>query len=114
MTDIRAVTRFFQASRTPPKLWIFCDPVHLLNFTLALVPGIENAAADYFSCLDLAPTDKVILKMTDSFSVHHFGIDLASRIPKQDEDEEDFHTNATPSSDSAATHQSNAEYAKAW
>ena len=34
--------------------------------------------------------------------MHDVEIDLASQLPKQDDNEEDFHLDATPSSDSAA------------
>ena len=89
-TDNKALTRFFQSKRIPPKLWNHCDQAHQFDFVLAHVPGVENPAADYLSRLDVNPEDRIHLKMNDQIPVHHIEIDLAAKTPKQDEDEEDY------------------------
>ena len=90
MTDNKALTRFFQAKQIPPKLWNHCDRALQFDFILAHVPGTENVAADYLSRLDIRPEERVHLKLHDKIPVHHIEVDLASKTPKQDEDEEDF------------------------
>ena len=87
MTDNKALTRFFQAKHTPPSLWNFCDQTLQFNFILAHVPGVENPAADYFSRLEIRPEERVHLKLTDSIPVHLIEIEIASKTPKQEEDE---------------------------
>ena len=87
MTDNKALTRFFQAKRIPPKLWNHCDQA--LQFD-AHVLGVENPAADYLSRLHIIPEDRIHLKLNDQIPVHHIEIDLAAKTPKQDEDEEDY------------------------
>ena len=57
MTDNKALTRFFQSKRIPPKLWNHCDQALQFDFVLAHVPGVENPAADYLSRLDINPED---------------------------------------------------------
>ena len=39
MTDKKALTRFFQSKRIPPKLWNYCDQTLQFEFVLAHVPG---------------------------------------------------------------------------
>ena len=60
MTDNKALTRFFQSKRIPPKLWKYCDQTLQFEFVfvLAYVPGTENPAADYLSRLDIRPKEK--------------------------------------------------------
>ena len=57
---------------------------------LAHVPGVENPAADYLSRLEIRPEDRVRLKLTDTIPIHRIEIDIASRTPKQEEDEPDY------------------------
>ena len=90
MTDNKALTRFFQAKHIPPSLWNFCDQTLQFNFILAHVPGVENSAADYLSRLEIRPEERVHLKLTDSIPVHHIEIEIASKTPKQEEDEPDY------------------------
>ena len=42
------------------------------------------------SQLDISPHDRVHLKLHDSIPVHHIEIDIASKTPKQDDEEEEF------------------------
>ena len=90
MTDNKALTRFFQAKHIPPSLWNFCDQTLQFHFILAHVPGVENPAADYLSRLEIRPEERVHLKLTDSIPVHHIEIEIASKTPKQEEDEPDY------------------------
>ena len=90
MTDNKALTRFFQSKRIPPKLWNHCDQALQFDFVLAHVPGVENPAADYLSRLDYNPEDRIHSKLNYQIPVHHIEIDLAAKTPKQDEDEEDY------------------------
>ena len=90
MTDNKALSRFFQSKRIPPKLWNHCDQALQFDFVLAHVPGVENPAADYLSRLDINPEDRIHLKLNDQIPVHYIEIDLAAKTPKQDDDEEDY------------------------
>ena len=90
MTDNKSLTRFFQAKHIPPSLWNFCDQTLQFNFLLANVPGVENPAADYLSRIEIRPEDRVHSKLTDTIPIHRIEIDIASRTPKQEEDEPDY------------------------
>ena len=90
MTDNKALTRFFQSKRIPPKLWNYCDQALQFDFVLAHVPGVENPAADYLSGIDINPADRIHLKLLDEIPVFQVEIDLASKTPKQDDDEEEY------------------------
>ena len=90
MTDNKALTRFFQAKHIPPSLWNFCDQTLQFNFILAHVPGVEKPAADYLSRLEVRPEERVHLKLSDFIPVHHIEIEIASKTPKQEEDEPDY------------------------
>ena len=90
MTDKKALTRFLQSKRNPPKLRNYCDQTLQFEFVLAHVPGTENPAADYLSRLDIRPEERIHLKLNDEIPVFHVGIDLASKTPKQDEEEEEY------------------------
>ena len=63
---------------------------------LAHVPGVENPAADYLSRLEVRPEDRVHLKLTDTISIHRIEIDIASRTPKQNENEPDYFPTSEP------------------
>ena len=104
MTDNKALTRFFQSKRIPPKLWNYCDQTLQFEFVLAHVPGTENPAADYLSRLDIRPEEGIHLKLHDEIPVFHVEIDLASKTPKQDEEEED----CIPDDDTTTTKQNDA------
>ena len=90
MTDNKALTRFFQSKRIPPKLWNYCDQALQFDFVLAHVPGVENPAADYLSRIDIHPKDRIHLKLHDEIPVFKVEIDLASKTPKQDDEEEEY------------------------
>ena len=90
MTDNKALTRFFQAKHIPPSLWNFCDQTLQFKFLLTHIPGVENPAADYLSRLEIRPEERVHLKLHYSIPVHHIEIDIASKTPKQEEDEPDL------------------------
>ena len=86
MTDNKALTRFFQSKRIPPKLWNYCDQALQFDFVLAHVPDVENPEADNLSRLDKNPRDRIHLKLNDEIPVYKVEIDLASKTPKQDDD----------------------------
>ena len=97
MTDKMALTRFFQTKHIPPSLWHFCDQTLQFNFLLAHVPGFENPpAVDYLSRLEIRPEDRVHLKLTDTIPIHRIEIDIASRTPKQEENEPDYFPTSEP------------------
>ena len=90
LTDNKALTRFFQSKRIPPKLWNYCDQALQFDFVLAHVPGVENPAADYLSRIDIHPKERIHLKLHDEIPVFKVEIDLASKPPKQDDEEEEY------------------------
>ena len=90
MTDNKALTRFFQSKRIPPKLWNYCDQALQFDFVLAHVPGVEKPVADYLSRLDINPRDRIHLKLHDEIPVYKVEIDLASKTPKLDDDEVEY------------------------
>ena len=96
MTNNKALTRFFQAKHIPTSLWNFCDQTLQINFLLAHVPGVENPAADYLSRLKIIPEDRVHIKLTDTNPIHRIENDIASRTPKQEEDEPDYFPTSEP------------------
>ena len=63
LLDNKAVTRFFQTKIVPPALWNACDYVIQFNFVIAHIPGAQNTAADYLSCLEKDPKDKLVMKV---------------------------------------------------
>ena len=69
ITDNKALTKFFQSKRVPPKLWNDCDQALQFDFVLAHVPGLENPAADYLSRIDIHPKDRIHLKLHDEIPV---------------------------------------------
>ena len=90
MTDNKALTRFFQSKRLPPKLWNYRDQALQFDFVLAHVPGVENPAADYLSRIDIHPKDRIHLKLHDEIPANEVEFDLASKTPKQDDEEEEY------------------------
>ena len=86
MTDNKALFRFFQSKRFPPKLWNLCDQTLQIDYVLAHVSGVENPAADYLYRLDINPEDRIHLKLNDQIPVQFIEIDLAAKTPKQDDD----------------------------
>ena len=90
MTDNKALTRFFQTNRIPPKLSNCYDQALQFDVVVAHLPGTENNAADYLSRLDIRPEEQIHIKLNDEIFVYHVEIDLSSKTPKQDEDEEDY------------------------
>ena len=96
MTDNKALTRFFRVNLIPPTLWSFCYQTLQFHFLSAHVPGVENPAADYSSRLEIRAEDRVHLKLTDTIPIHRIEIDIASRTPRQEEDEPDYFLTSEP------------------
>ena len=92
LTDNKALIPFFEAEQFSSNSGTFCDQAIQFNFKLAHEPFIENPAADYLSHLDRSPTDKLYLELTDSGPIHRIQMDVASKTPKRDENEEGFNS----------------------
>ena len=75
MTDNKALTRFFQSKRIPPKLWNYCD---------------QEESTSTLSRIDIHPKDRIHLKLHDEIPIFKVEIDLASKTPKQDDEEEEY------------------------
>ena len=95
LTDNKTVTRFFQTKIIPPTLWNACDYVMQFNFTIAHIPGKNNTAADYLSCLEICPKEKLILRIREGISTTHIELNVQSagvteeeQIIYTDDDEE--------------------------
>ena len=58
---------------------------------LAHVPGVENPTADYLFCPKIQPQNRIYSKLTDSFTVFHVKIGLASKKPEQEEWKTDYY-----------------------
>ena len=65
LTDNKSVTRFFQTKIILQTLLKICNYVIQFNFTIAHIPGKNNTAADYLSCLESSPKAKLILKIRE-------------------------------------------------
>ena len=89
MTDNKTFFRFLQAKHIPPSLWSFCDQTLQPIFLLAHFPGVDNPAADYLSRREIGPENRIHLKLTNSIPVFQVEINIASKAPKQEEDETD-------------------------
>ena len=96
MTDNKALTRFFRRNTSRLHCGFFVIELFSSIFLLARVPGAENPAADYLSRLEIRPEDRVHLKLTDTIHIRRIEIDIASRTPKQEEDEPDYFPTSEP------------------
>ena len=90
-TDNKAVTRFFQTKIVPPALWNPCDYVIQFNFVIAHIPGAQNTAADYVSCLEADPKDKLVMKIREDVQTLPIEINVQSAGVSQEE--QIFYTN---------------------
>ena len=79
MTDSKSVTGSFQTKMIPPPLWNACDFVLQFNFTLAHIPGTKNAAADFSSCLQMDPDEKINLKIREYIPTQLKKVDIDSK-----------------------------------
>ena len=82
---------FFHVKHIPPIFWSFCDQTLQFNFVLAYNLGVVNSAGGYLSRLENRPDDRKHLKITHSIPVFQVEIDVASKTPKQEEDETDYY-----------------------
>ena len=85
ITDVKALTRFFQSKRIPPKLQNYCNQALQFDFFLGHVPGVENPAAGYLSRIDINPKDRIHLKFHDGMPIFKVKVDLARRRPSNNE-----------------------------
>ena len=77
LTEINAVTRFFQTKIIPPPLWNACDYVQY-NFTIAHIPGKNNTTADYLSSIEMDPKDKLILTIREDITTKPIEVKIQS------------------------------------
>ena len=63
LTDRKSETRFFQTKVFPTARQNACDYVLQLNFKTAQIAGSVNAAADFFSRLELKSAEEPRLKI---------------------------------------------------
>ena len=77
-------TWFFYAMHLPPKMWNFSDQSLQFNFVLSHVPCFENPSVDCFSRLEITPTDRTQLSLSDSILISHNEGDLESQKSQQD------------------------------
>ena len=82
MTDSTSVTRFFQTKMIPPPLWNACDFVLQFNFTIALIPGRMNTAADF---LEMVPNEQIILKIREVTPIKPIEVNVESTGIAQEE-----------------------------
>ena len=92
LTDIKSVTRFFQAKAIPPALWNACDYVLQFNFTIAHIAGSANTAADFLSRLELKVTEKIRLKIRED--IHTTPIEVTTSSSDVADEEQIFFTQA--------------------
>ena len=85
MTDSKSVTRFFQTKMIPPPLRNACDFVLQFNFTVALIPGKMNTAADFLSRLEMDPNEKIILKIREDIPTKPIEVNIESTGIAQEE-----------------------------
>ena len=61
------------------------------SFPLVYVAGVENPAADHLSHIGIRPENRIHLKKKDCIPVFEVEINIASKTPKQQEDETDYY-----------------------
>ena len=94
MTDNKALTRFFQAKHITPHFGLFATKLFSSMFYYHMYQDLK--IPDYLSRLEIRPEDRVHLKLTDTIPIHRIEIDIASRTPKQEEDERDYFPTSEP------------------
>ena len=69
----------------PPPLWNACDFVLQFIFTIAHVPGKMNSTADFLSCLEVDPNEKLILKIQEDVPTQTIEVNIQSTGLTQDD-----------------------------
>ena len=86
MTDSKSVTRFFQTKMIPPPSRKGCDFVLQFNFTIAHIPEKMNTAAEFLSCLETDPNEKIISKIREDFPTKLIEVNTESTgIPQEEQ-----------------------------
>ena len=85
LADNKSVTRFFQTKIIPPTLWNPCDYVMQFNFTIAHTPGKNNTAANYLSCVEISPKEKLILRIRKDISTTPIELNVQSTAVTEEE-----------------------------
>ena len=91
LTDNKAVTRFFQTKIVPPALWSPCDYVIRIRFSfvIAHIPGAQNTAAVYLSCLEADPKDNLVIQTVPvEINVQSAGVSQEEQIFYTNDDDE--------------------------
>ena len=76
MTDNKSVNRFFQTKMIPPPLWIACEFVLQVSFTIAHIPGKMNTAADFLSRFEMDPNEQIILQIREDIPTKPIGVNI--------------------------------------
>ena len=85
LTDNKSVTRFFQTKIIPPPFWNACDFVFQFNFIIAHIPGKNNTAADYLSRMEMEPTEKLVLKISEDLETRPIEVNVQSAGVSEEE-----------------------------
>ena len=91
LTDNKSATRFVQTKIVPPALWNACDYVIQFNFVIPHIPGAQNTASEYISCLEADPKDKLFMKIREEVQTVPIEINVQSTGVSQEE--QIFYTN---------------------
>ena len=78
MTDSKSVTRFFQTKGILAPLWIACNYVLQLRFSIAHIPGEVNTAADFLSRSEIDPNKEIILKIREDIPTKPIEVNIES------------------------------------
>ena len=84
-TNNKSVTRFFQTKIIPPPLWNACDFVIQFNFIIAHIPGKNNTGADYLSCMEMDPIEKLVLKIREDVETRPIEVNVQSAGVSEEE-----------------------------
>ena len=79
------MTRKFQTKIVPPTLRNACEYVLQLNFVNAHIPGAQNTAADYLSCLEADLKDKLVMKVGEDLQTLPIEINVQTVGVSQEE-----------------------------
>ena len=92
LSKVMALTLFFWSYAESSQILELVGQVPSVQFDTGTCTRYWDSHCWPFFRLDIAPTDENYLKLSESNPINRIQIDLASLIPKQD-DEEEFHLN---------------------
>ena len=85
LIDNKSVTRFFQTKILPPPLWIACGFVIQFTFIIAHIPCKNNTAANYLSCMEMDPCEKLVLKIREDVETRPIEVNVQSAGVSEEE-----------------------------